>query len=78
MSAGTLESIAEIFSLFINKEKSMPELIIKVLTACRRLLLAKGREAVHFNISSEFQSIADFCMHLFSYGPYSKILPKLP
>ena len=40
------------------------------------ILTAKRREAVHFNMCSEFQSIADFCVHLSSYGPCNKILPK--
>ena len=31
---------------------------------------------MHFNICSEFQSIADFWVHLSSYGPCSKILPE--
>ena len=51
----------------------------KILSACIQLLLAKRREAVHFiNMCSEFQSIADFCVHLSGFGPCSKILPKLP
>ena len=50
----------------------------KIVAACRKLLLAKHREAVHFKMCSELQSIADFCMHLPSYDPCSKISPKLP
>ena len=48
-------------------------LIQKILIACRQLLLAKGRDAVHFNICCEFQSIVDFCVHFSSYGPCSKL-----
>ena len=56
------------------------ELIKKNPYVCIQLLRSKRREVGHFinNMCSEFQSVADFCVHLSCCGPWRKFLPELP